>query len=101
MTLLADRRYAELAALCGGGRMNAHDLEVAVGSYGRTVVPLPTQALSLVDYVQINGAHPPAWPVQAPVFTVEEGRSDLTLELILVEQSDGGFRVELDDLHVL
>ena len=40
-------------------------------------------------------------PVDVPVWSREEGRSDLTLQRALVERPDGGYRVEIDDLHVL
>lgn len=35
-----------------------------------------------------------------PLWTIEEGRSDLSLELTLVE-NDKTISIELDDIHVL
>jgi hypothetical protein len=35
-----------------------------------------------------------------PLWTREEGRSDLSVEITLIAQN-GDFRIELDDIHVL
>ena len=55
----------------------------------------------LVETTRIVGAEPPAWSVVVPLWTREEGRSDLTAELTLTESSAGEIDLELDDLHVL
>jgi len=55
----------------------------------------------LVDYVRIANATPAAWSVIVPLFSWEEGRSDLSLELTLRADGHGDFAVELDSLHVL
>jgi hypothetical protein len=39
--------------------------------------------------------------VAAPLWTAEEGRSDLTLELRLIEFAPEAYEVEIEDLHVL
>jgi hypothetical protein len=53
-----------------------------------------------LDIVRIAGSVPPAWSVRANLWTKEEGRSDLTLELT-IRQVENSYEVELDDLHVL
>ena len=47
-----------------------------------------------------QGVKPPRWSVRMDLWTAEEGRSDLSLELTIIE-SGRGYTVELDDIHVL
>ena len=101
LTLLAAQQYDRLQILCGGVRLSALELQRAVAEYGRTLIPPPTEAAGLIDYVEILDSQPRAWSVRVPVFTREEGRSDLTLELTLCEAEAGGYLFELDGLHVL
>ncbi len=82
-------------------RVNAEDLERAISEYGRRLVPLPPEGLQLIDYVEIQGVGAPCWSVVVPLFTEEEGRSDLSLELTIQEQPAGVHTIEIDDVHVL
>jgi hypothetical protein len=43
---------------------------------------------------------PPTWSVRCDLWTVEEGRSDLSLELTVVAAPLGP-TIEVDNLHVL
>jgi hypothetical protein len=52
-----------------------------------------------MDSIQVRGATQPRWSVTMPVWTKEEGRSDLTAELTIIDRGNG-FAVEFDDLHV-
>jgi hypothetical protein len=47
----------------------------------------------------VRGSNPKRWSVRFDLWTADEGRSDLTLELT-VEETDP-LKIELDDLHVL
>jgi hypothetical protein len=101
MLLLAKADYAEIESMTSGIRMSRLDIADAIVEYGRTLVVPPTEAYEQLDSIEVANAPSPTWSVTMPLWTVEEGRSDLTIELTLVEQSDGTFRVELDNLHVL
>ncbi|WP_132649815.1 DUF7668 domain-containing protein [Rubrivivax gelatinosus] len=80
-------------------RMAAETLRIAVESYGRRLVQPPHY--DLADFVAVEGAVAPTWSVVVPLFTAEEGRSDLSLELTMVEKAPGEWEAEVDDLHVL
>ncbi len=101
MAHLAAREYQLIEMLSGGARLSAKQLEIAVREYGRTIVSMPDDAVSLINYIAIRNSNPPTWSVRAPVFTFEEGCSDLTLELTLTESESGQIRVQCDGLHVL
>jgi hypothetical protein len=81
--------------------LTSQDVDIAIHKYGRTLVPLPDQAYSLLDVVPVSDSQPQRWSVVVPLWSEEEGRSDLSLT-ITVEDVDGqDYVVEIDDLHVL
>lgn len=80
-------------------RVKAADLERVVENYGRTLVRPPQDAYADLDAVKVAGAVEPTWWIRAPLWTNEEGRSDLTLEMTVTLGSDGS-DVALDDLRV-
>jgi hypothetical protein len=90
-----------LAELTDGGRLSAAEIRGAVQGYGKTLVPLPPDARRFFNATPIGDASVPQWSLVQPLFTAEEGRSDLLLELTAIEVAAGSFRVELDDIHAL
>lgn len=98
--LLVAGRFEEVAKVTNNIRMDADDVERAVGGYGKTLVMPPDESFENLDIVQVRRSTPPCWSVRFDMWTVEEGRSDLTLELSIT--LDGGrWCVGLDDIHVL
>lgn len=81
-------------------RVNAEQLRNAVLEYGRTLIPIPADSYELIDYIAYLGSNPIQWSVVVPLFTKEEGRSDLSLELSLIEQATGGYQIQIDNIHV-
>lgn len=96
--LLVARDYLEIERITGGRRLTAAMIQEAIETYGRTLAP-PDEEVRL-DVIEVEGATDRTWSVRAELFTLEEGRSDLTLECTVVER-DGEISVELDNLHVL
>jgi hypothetical protein len=80
------------------GRLTAAELRAAVRGYGRTLVDPPTEAFGAAAH-PVRGA-PGRWAIELDLWTVEEGRSDLTLTVAAQELPDR-VRTEVDDLHVL
>ena len=98
---LAHRDYAGMCSSVRQSRMSPQELETAVRSYGRSIIPLPTEAYSLLNIVAETHATPPRWSVVVPMWTEEEGRSDLSLEITIEDVGGHDYAVEIDDLHVL
>lgn len=98
--LLVRGQYEELQSLTAGIRLSATEMRNAVLSYGRQLVPPPQEAFDLMDVVMVRDSRPPKWSITMPLWTCEEGRSDLSIELTVI-QREGGFEIELDDIHVL
>jgi len=98
--LLASGDLDSVIGACASARIGADDLRDAIDQYGRRLIPPPTSAYANLDALRIKHADNPTWSVRAPMYTAEEGRSDLTLELTISFHGDR-VKVELDDLHVL
>lgn len=101
LDLLARREYDTAERITRSRRLSASELEQAVLRYGRTIVSPGDGWWSLVDITPIQGTDPPEIHIAAPVWTAEEGRSDLTLELRLREVRPGTYETMVEDLHVL
>jgi len=96
---LSQGSYDLVVADGRGGRLTARELERAIHEYGRTVVAFPSEGLRLVDtFPRAND--PTILALDVPLWTLEEGRSDLMLSLTAVVTPDG-YRVTIDDIHVL
>lgn len=83
------------------GRLSAKMLEEAVSDHGRTLVMPPEAEFGKIDIIEISGASPARHSVRFDLWTDEEGRSDLTIELTLVDGQRELMDFELDNLHVL
>jgi len=93
-------KFTELEMLTKGQRLSAPEIARAISVYGRRLVVPPDDAFKLMDVVEVRNFKPPQWSVNMPLWTEEEGRSDLSIGVTLI--SDGeGFKIELDDIHVL
>lgn len=98
--LLIAHKYGELEAMTNGVRLKASDMNRVITEYGRKLVPPPENAFELMDMVKIRDTSNSKWSVTMPLWTQEEGRSDLSIELTLTG-NEKQFTIELDDIHVL
>ena len=92
--------YREAVAQCDTSRLTPEELRGIIRGYGRTLTTPPAEAYENLDAVRIKDPSRRAWSVRAPLWTREEGRSDLAIELTVVVDGSGLARVELDDLLV-
>jgi hypothetical protein len=100
ISLLVAGRYADLETQTHGVRLTANEMAKAVADYGRKLVLPPQDGFGLMNVVEIKNAQPKRWSIAMPLWTKEEGRSDLTVEMTIVER-ENVFSIELDDIHVL
>jgi hypothetical protein len=98
---LAEQDYDGFCGLARITRIAARDVGRVVREYGRSLAPLPIAAFQSVDVVPISGSDPQRWSVVVPLWSQEEGRSDLSLELTVEHSLAGTYPIEVDDLHVL
>jgi hypothetical protein len=98
--LLVNAKYAEIEAKTNVTRLSADEISDAIRGYGRRLVMPPDDAFELMDVIEVRSSSPRRWSVIMPIWTREEGRSDLSVELTLIGDQRP-FQVELDDIHVL
>jgi hypothetical protein len=100
--LLVDGEYEVLAAMTKGRNLSAAEMRDAVESYGRTLVLPPGGKLPAdLDVFEVNGSFPRRLAAVMSLTTLEEGRSDLSVELTLNEVAPGFWFTELDNIHVM
>ena len=98
--LLAAGQYLEAELLCKGIRLNARDMEAVIKGYGKALVPPPPSAFDSMDIGEVRGSLPRRGSVTMPLWTQQEGCSDLSIEATVTEGRDG-CTIELDDIRVL
>jgi hypothetical protein len=99
--LLVRREYDGVERMTEGARMSAAEISEAIAEYGRTLVrPDPAEWWPLVEITPV-AAERGKLHVAAPLWTAEEGRSDLMLELWLHEVAPELYRATLLNIHVL
>ena len=96
--LLVAGDYHGMFEMCPTSRVHQDDFVRTVREFGRTFA-MPRGPLQL-DVISVRRAVVPQWSIIADLWTVEDGLSDLSLELTARKT---GSRVELaiDDLRVL
>jgi hypothetical protein len=100
VVIIAQGNYEMLIQRCAKSRLTSEDVQSAIREYGRKIIEPPVNAYQSLDVVPIRNAAVPTWSVRVPLWTEEEGRSDLTLEMTISLAHDHPV-IELDDLHVL
>lgn len=101
ITMLVKEDYQALESLSNGIRLTSLEIETAVKEYPGTIVMPLESAFENIDVIEISGSEPKEWSVNFDLWTAEEGRSDLTLELTLTDNNKQTYEVQLDDIHVL
>lgn len=95
--LISQGDYEAIAANGQAGRMGAEGIKCAVETYPYTVIPLPSEAFELAEVYRIDETR---LDIYLPLWTPEEGRSDLTLCLSCYTIGSNT-QVEVNDLRVL
>lgn len=99
--LLAAGSHDALEELSHGMWLSAQEIREAVAAYGRTIVALPPEGYRGIDAIAVRDANPRRWSVNVSLYTSEEGHSDLTLQLTLIESSTDAYGVEVDGIRIL
>lgn len=101
--LLVEGNYQGLYDFTNGAHLTALQIRDAIRDYGKSLVTAPDAAYDNPDVIEVADTEPPRFSVRFDLYTKEEGRSDLSVEMTLVEsggQSDK-LECELDGIHVL
>ena len=98
LKLLSEKNYIELEKQSKGIRLSAADMEEAIKEYDCQLVMPPLDAYELMNVVEIKGGD--SWYVVMPLWSQDEGESDLSIELTIVKESNN-FIFEIENIHVL
>jgi len=82
-------------------RLTKEEMQTAVNEYPGTLVLPPERSFENIDVIEIEGTAPTEWSGRFDLWTAEDGRSDLTLELNLIENNKELYDVRIDNIHVL
>jgi hypothetical protein len=93
--------FEALLRLAPRSRVTATALKAALSGYGRVPIMSPALTDLRIDVAAVRNTDPQSWSVNLPLWTKEEGMSDLTLEMHFTESAAETYAVEIDDLHVL
>ena len=101
LILLAQGNYKALADLTepGPARLTDADIARAANDYPGTM-RLPRFNELVIDAVEVRGSSPRIFLVDTTVFTVEEGASDLTARLEVIDGPDDDYELKFYDLLV-
>ncbi len=97
-SFLLAKKYEELEHLTGSKNLSAAYMMECIDEYGCHLMPYP-ESINL-DVVEISKSSPKEWSVVAPIYTIEEGMSDLSLELTIIDNNEDIFQTEVDNIHV-
>lgn len=99
--LLVSGHYQELERLSGGVRLTCADIDQAICDYDGVLMTPPDSDLDNIDMIEITDSNPRTWSVRYDLWTEEKGKSDLSLEVTLIDNDKEIMGVELDNIHVL
>jgi hypothetical protein len=97
--LLVAGEYGQLEALTGGVRLAAAEIAGGVAEYPGRLIEPPEEAYDLMGAVRVIVAKDETWFVTMPLWTAQEGRSDLEVQLT-VAFGGGGVAIELHNILV-
>ena len=80
-------------------RCNPEDVERVIREYNRTIIEVPIQEIENTEVIKLI-KEKDTFAIDIDLWTIEEGRSDLTLQII-VENNRNKSRIGIEDLHVL
>lgn len=101
VTKLVMGEYRDLEKLSRGVRLKADEIEAGVVQYGKVLTMPPISQFKELDVIPVRDSKVRKFDVRVPLWTLEEGKSDLTLELTLIEDAEKNYRVEIDGIHAL
>ena len=93
--------FVGLETLSGGVRLSQAEIARAVHDYPGTLMLPPNSGDFCLDVIELTGSRPRRWSVDIALWTREEGRSDLTMQVTMTDSGSDLLDVEIDNIHVL
>jgi hypothetical protein len=80
--------------------LTAKEILDSIESYGCKLVTPSEEELRNFDAVEIENNFPKLWDIRSALWTIEEGKSDLTIVLDVEETSERDYIIRLRDILV-
>ncbi len=100
LELLVLKRYSFIEMLTSGVRLKAVEIRSIIKDYGVTLTKPPERAYDLINIIKIDSQSIEEYSIRMPLWSEEEGRSDLTLDFA-VRKVEEQMLVKIYDIHVL
>jgi hypothetical protein len=84
--LLVEKRYSEVEEIINKNRLTRFEIEEAIKIYGKELVLLPESEYEKLNIIQIDNKFEKEFSIRFNLWTIEEGRSDLSIELSVVDR---------------
>lgn len=100
--MLVKADYRGVERLSNGIRLSAGEIAGEIEEYGRELIEPPDRAFEEIDVIRIRDTSPAEYSVRFRLFTMEEGESDLEIQLTLIDDSVSQtcMRFEMDGILV-
>ncbi len=98
--LLVAGDFGRLEQRTRGRRLTEEEIRTVIQEYPATFIMPPAETFDDPDAVEIENPPPGRYYVRVDLWSKEEGRSDLSLELI-VGKLNGQPDIEITNIHVL
>jgi hypothetical protein len=91
--------FAAVQQMTGGVRFSADSLRATIKRFGKTPAEPPGNIASHFNIRPVPMTQEPTWSIGVPMWTKEEGRSEIEIRIRVVE-GGGGVKVMLDAVRV-
>ncbi len=104
ISLLVDKQYQEIETFTGGRDLDADTIQQIADEWPSPLVMPPSDSIEDLIYTvqsvsQEDGKK--SWLIDALLYSELEGRSDLTLQLVIDDAPGELYQVSIDDLGVM
>ena len=100
VTMLVAHHFAAFEAWSNEVTLKQEHMHQALREYPGSLVMPPGSTIPHLNVIAVTNTRPTRWSVDIPLWTEEEGRSALTLQVTMMESANELMDVEIDNIHV-
>ncbi|MDA3873596.1 MAG: hypothetical protein PF795_06520 [Kiritimatiellae bacterium] len=93
--------YQKITEITKNKRITSRQVKSEIEEYGRTICVPNQDIFKNIDVVFVENSRPTQYSVRFDLYSLEEGLSDLTLEMSVYISESYDVTTEIDGIHVL
>ena len=97
---LIDRNYQLISQEAGMGRVTASEIDQAIEEYGGVITIAPNSIFDDFKIIQVKDTDKPTWAVDFDLW-IDNKKSDLTMQIDIIQYGPGNLKGYFHDIHVL